>query len=362
MDAEIEERTSNCDKCVKKFNPYAQYGVEHWKNPHAKIFYIKRQKEPGKPKEVVYLNSKIIQVFQEVPGTGHEHKFISQRYGKKEPIITVSITESDYKNLNKNDIEDMYLLIMNGKVPDYAETCLMWSLSVFIRSSVIWERVRYPTWNRKLSTEIAHTGSSSRNTSSYYVTHPTSVVDYDDEYQQDDVQTNSEDPLASAMLLLARAITQKFSNPTNNRLRTSSNTRNQAIIQGDKGKIQQQDSGNTGRNTRRAYVQEEVVEGSNAQNETGNVQRTLRTSSSGNTSTVQCYNCSGKGHYARNCPKPRVRDSKYFMEQMLLAKQDEAGVLLTDEQKSFSLMMLQDGRNNENSINKHRLNCKSNHQ
>ncbi|GKF45477.1 hypothetical protein Tco_0132029, partial [Tanacetum coccineum] len=34
---------------------------------------------------------------------------------------------------------------------------------------------------------VAHTGSSSRNTSSYYVTHPTSVVDYDDEYQQDDV-------------------------------------------------------------------------------------------------------------------------------------------------------------------------------
>ncbi|GJZ88082.1 hypothetical protein Tco_0659864 [Tanacetum coccineum] len=30
---------------------------------------------------------------------------------------------------------------------------------------------------------VAHTGSSSRNTSSYYVTHPTCVVDYDDEYQ-----------------------------------------------------------------------------------------------------------------------------------------------------------------------------------
>ncbi|GKB50081.1 hypothetical protein Tco_0900834, partial [Tanacetum coccineum] len=47
----------------------------------------------------------------------------------------------DYKNLNKNDIEDIYLLIMNGKVPDYADTGLLWSLSVFIRSSVIWERV-----------------------------------------------------------------------------------------------------------------------------------------------------------------------------------------------------------------------------
>ncbi|GJR56019.1 hypothetical protein Tco_1406540 [Tanacetum coccineum] len=30
----------------------------------------------------------------------------------------------DYKNLNKNDIEDIYLLIMNGKVLDYAETDL----------------------------------------------------------------------------------------------------------------------------------------------------------------------------------------------------------------------------------------------
>ncbi|GJW40197.1 retrovirus-related pol polyprotein from transposon TNT 1-94 [Tanacetum coccineum] len=182
---------------------------------------------------------------------------------------------------------------------------------------------------------VAHTGSSSRNTSSYYVTHPTSVVDYEDEYQQDDVHTNSEDPLASAMLLLARAITQNFSTLTNNRLRTSSNTRNQAIIQGDRVNIQSRNSGNAGRNNRRAYVQEEIVEGSNAPNETGNVQRTLRTSSSGNTSTVQCYNCSGKGHYARNCPKPRVRDSKYFMEQMLLAKQDEAGVILTDEQNDF---------------------------
>ncbi|GJZ26467.1 integrase, catalytic region, zinc finger, CCHC-type containing protein [Tanacetum coccineum] len=182
---------------------------------------------------------------------------------------------------------------------------------------------------------VAHTGSSSRNTSSYYVTHPSSVVDYDEEYKQDDVHNHSEDPLASAMLLLAKAITQNFSNLTNNRLRASSNTQNQAIVQGDRVNIQSRNSGNIGRNNRYSYVQEEVVEGMNASNETGNVQRALRTPTSGNTSTVQCYNCSGKGHYTRNCPKPRVHDSKYFMEQMLLAKQDEAGVILTDEQKDF---------------------------
>ncbi|GJS85527.1 hypothetical protein Tco_0752068 [Tanacetum coccineum] len=87
-DGDIEERTSRwVNMYAAKFNPYARYGVEHWKNPHAKIFYI-RNKELGK---------------------------------------------------QRNDIEDMYLLIMNGKVPDYAETWLLWSLSVFIRSSVIWE-------------------------------------------------------------------------------------------------------------------------------------------------------------------------------------------------------------------------------
>ncbi|GKA35659.1 hypothetical protein Tco_0722150 [Tanacetum coccineum] len=111
---------------------------------------------------------------------------------------------------------------------------------------------------------VAHTGLSSRNTSSYYVTHHSSVVDYNDEYQKDVVQTNFEDPLASAMLLLARAITQNFSTPTNNHLPTSSNTKNQAIIQRDRVNIQSWNSSNTKRNTRRAYVQEEVVEGSNA--------------------------------------------------------------------------------------------------
>ncbi|GJX29184.1 hypothetical protein Tco_0237263 [Tanacetum coccineum] len=121
-DDDIEERTSR------------------W-NPHAKIFYIRKQKEPRKPKEEVYSNSKIIQVIKTYWELGHEHKFVTEIVARRANECIVSITEPDYKNLNKNDIEDMYLLIMNGKVPDYAETGLLWSLSVFIRSSVIWERV-----------------------------------------------------------------------------------------------------------------------------------------------------------------------------------------------------------------------------
>ncbi|GJT09346.1 hypothetical protein Tco_0856388 [Tanacetum coccineum] len=113
------------NKCVKKLNPYARYGFEHWKNPHAKIFYIQKQKEPEKPKEEVYSNSKIIQVIKTYWELGHEHKFVTEIVARIANECIVSITEPDYKNLNKNDIEDMYLLIMNGKVPDYAETGLL---------------------------------------------------------------------------------------------------------------------------------------------------------------------------------------------------------------------------------------------
>ncbi|GJS63894.1 hypothetical protein Tco_0678458 [Tanacetum coccineum] len=116
-DDDIKERTSRwVNKYINKFNPYARYGVENWKNPHAKIFYIRRQKEPGRPKEEIYSNSKIVQVIKTFWELGHEHKFITKIVARRANGCIVSITEPDYKNLNKNDIEDMYLLIMNNKI------------------------------------------------------------------------------------------------------------------------------------------------------------------------------------------------------------------------------------------------------
>ncbi|GJR93116.1 hypothetical protein Tco_0265290 [Tanacetum coccineum] len=98
-DDDIEERTSRwLDKCVKKFNPYARYNVKHWKNLHAKIFYINKHREPENPKEII---------------------------ARRANGSIVSITKSDYKNLNKNDIEDIYLLNVHIKVDGYAETGLL---------------------------------------------------------------------------------------------------------------------------------------------------------------------------------------------------------------------------------------------
>nr|GEW83157.1 ribonuclease H-like domain-containing protein [Tanacetum cinerariifolium] len=94
-----------------------------------------------KTKSSDLLNSKIVQVIKTYWELGHEHKLITEIIARRANDCIVSITEPDFKNLNKNKIEDIYLLIMNGKVPDYAKTGLLWSLSVFIKSSVICERV-----------------------------------------------------------------------------------------------------------------------------------------------------------------------------------------------------------------------------
>ncbi|GKC59786.1 hypothetical protein Tco_1087384 [Tanacetum coccineum] len=62
-----------------------------------------------------------------------------------------------------------------------------------------------------------------------------------------------EDKLSTAMMLLSRAITQRYSTPTNNRLRTSSSTRNQAVIQDGRVHIYSKNVG---------YVGNECSEGS----------------------------------------------------------------------------------------------------
>ncbi|GJT88721.1 hypothetical protein Tco_1070438 [Tanacetum coccineum] len=115
---------------------------------------------------------------------------------------------------------------------------------------------------------------------------------------------DQEDILTTSMMLLACAITQRYSTPTNNRLHTYSITRNQAVVQADRVDIQRKNVGNGGRYVRRTTDNQ----GDSARNR--NVKKEY-------------------------CPKARVRDSKYFLEQMLLAKKDEAGIMLNAEQNDF---------------------------
>ncbi|GKC44845.1 hypothetical protein Tco_1062567 [Tanacetum coccineum] len=91
----------------------------------------------------------------------------------------------------------------------------------------------------------------------YYVTHPSSVVDYEDECQGELQGDSKKGKLTTAMMLLARAITQKFFTPIINRLRTSSNIRNQVVIQDGRVDIQTKNAGyggNDNKNTGRQNI------------------------------------------------------------------------------------------------------------
>ncbi|GKE70108.1 hypothetical protein Tco_1528180 [Tanacetum coccineum] len=90
------------------------------------------------------------------------------------------------------------------------------------------------------------------------------------------------------MMLLAQAITQKFSTPTNNRLCTSSNIRNQPMIPDGRVDTQTKNAG-----------------------------------------------YGGNGHNAHECLKPSVRDAKYFIEKMFSAMKDEARSNLNAKENDF---------------------------
>ncbi|GJR86758.1 retrovirus-related pol polyprotein from transposon TNT 1-94 [Tanacetum coccineum] len=131
---------------------------------------------------------------------------------------------------------------------------------------------------------------------------------------------------------------------TNNRLRTSSNIRNQAVIHDGRVDIQTKNAGygrngnkNAGRENRNQTAN--VGNGKVQQIDESNqiIERVPQTESNPRRENVQCYNYNARGHYACDCPKPKVHNAKYFREQMLLAMKDEAGGILNDEKNDFML-------------------------
>ncbi|GKC33514.1 retrovirus-related pol polyprotein from transposon TNT 1-94, partial [Tanacetum coccineum] len=101
--------------------------------------------------------------------------------------------------------------------------------------------------------------------------------------------------------------------PTNNNLRTSSNT----------SRANQDNSPRTNRGT--GYDNQRAVNVAGARETVG--------TQVAHQYGIQCYNCKEFRHVARECQKPkRAKDVAYHKEKTLLCKQQEAGIQLSAEQ------------------------------
>ncbi|GKA52482.1 integrase, catalytic region, zinc finger, CCHC-type containing protein [Tanacetum coccineum] len=154
--------------------------------------------------------------------------------------------------------------------------------------------------------------ATTRNRGKAIVNSPQPTHNQEPDMVAEDDEMSKEKEIDNLMALISLSF-KKIYKPTNNNLRTSSNT----------SRANQDNSPRTSRGT--GYNNQRAVNVVGARETVGTqvVQK----------SRIQCYNCKEYRHVARECQKPKwEKDSAYHKEKRLLYKQKEAGIQLSDEE------------------------------
>nr|GEV01796.1 hypothetical protein [Tanacetum cinerariifolium] len=157
--------------------------------------------------------------------------------------------------------------------------------------------------------------AATRNRGKAIVNSPTPIYDQELSRVAEDDEMLKDKEIDKLMALISLSF-KKIYKPTNNNLRTSSNT----------SKANQDNSPRINRGT--GYESQMIGNVAGARETVGTtvVQKY----------EIQCYNCKEFRHVARECQKPkRVKDAAYHREKMLLCKQEDIGIQLNAEQADW---------------------------
>ncbi|GJS63101.1 retrovirus-related pol polyprotein from transposon TNT 1-94 [Tanacetum coccineum] len=186
-------------------------------------------------------------------------------------------------------------------------------LALVAQQQPVYHHQNHPTQNTQYSSTRSQ--QSTRNRGKAIVTSSAPTYDPEPATVTEDEEMSKEKEIDKLMALISLSF-KKIYKPTNNNLRTSSNT----------SRANQDNSPRTNRGT--GYDNQRAINVAGARENVGTpvVQK----------SGIQCYNCKEYGHVSRECQKPkRVKDAAYHKEKMLLCKQEEAGVQLNAEQADW---------------------------
>ncbi|GKD99773.1 retrovirus-related pol polyprotein from transposon TNT 1-94, partial [Tanacetum coccineum] len=177
-------------------------------------------------------------------------------------------------------------------------------LALVAQQQPVYHHQNHPTQNTQYSSTRSQ--QSTRNRGKAIVTSSAPTYDPEPATVTEDEEMSKEKEIDKLMALISLSF-KKIYKPTNNNLRTSSNT----------SRANQDNSPRINKGT--GYDNQRAVNVAGARENVG----TLVVQKSG----IQCYNCKEYGHVSRECQKPkRVKDAAYHKEKMLLCKQEEAEI------------------------------------
>ncbi|GJR59334.1 reverse transcriptase domain-containing protein [Tanacetum coccineum] len=244
------------------------------------------------------------------------HNAIMEAGGKdRPPMLALGIDNDIYSTIDvRPNAMEMWRVIKrkftsrDGESLDSYYLRFYKMMNELVRNS-FYHPQTYPTHYTQHSTTKSqqaatrNKGKAIANSSPTYEQEPDMVVEDD--------ALSKEKGIDKLMALISLSF-KKIYKPTNNNLRTSSNT----------NRANQDNTPRTNRGTR--YDNQRIVNIAGARENVG--------TQVVHKSEIQCYNCKEYGHVERECHKSkRAKDSAYHKEKMILCKQEEAGIQLSAE-------------------------------